>query len=202
MAARNYWQCPTCKFSYRMSRLHWASMLSNQLTQIALTVFLLVIGLFILGFIADPLFDLWFDPVGTVTDTVSQVILDIEARQEPVYEEPATWGEHFAKGFFSLGLVGLFKTMLSMTPFQWIYYRGGGLFGSGRRPGTGRARAENMSWVLILVGAFTFLMAIWKFVQMVSSRVLKNVSDRVMDVGEDDDDDGETGTEAGDKKDQ
>jgi hypothetical protein len=32
-------------------------------------------------------------------------------------------------------------------------------------------------------------MGIWKFVQKLSARVLKNVSDRVVDIGEDDDDD-------------
>ncbi|KAF4121969.1 sphinganine-1-phosphate aldolase [Geosmithia morbida] len=186
-ATRNYWQCPTCKFSYRMARLHWASMLSSKLTQVALTCMLLVVGIFVLGYIADPLFDLWYDPLGTVTDTVAQVITDAEAQEEPLYraEEPDTWTEHFAKGFFSLGLVGLFKTMLSMSPFQWFYYRGGGgvLGGSGRRPGaTGRARAENMSWVFILIGAATFLMAIWRFVKALSARALKNVSDRVMDL--------------------
>ena len=187
-ATRNYWQCPTCKFTYRMARLHWASMLSSSVTRVALTVIILILSLFFLGFVADPLFDLWFDPFGTLTDTVANVVYDIEAMEEPPYQEPTTWGEHFAKGFFSLGLVGFFKTMFAMTPWQWFYYRGGGLGGGGRRAGTGRARAENMSWVLILIGAFTFLMAIWKFVKTLSTRMLKNVSERVMDVGEDDED--------------
>jgi hypothetical protein len=189
-AARNYWQCPTCKFNYRMSRLHWASMLSSKWTQVALTIFTLIISLFILGFIADPLFDLWFDPFGVLTDTVAGVLNDIEAREEPMHHEPpSTWSEHFAKGFFSLGLVGFFKTMFAMTPWQWFYFRGGGGMGGGRRAGTGRARAENMSWLLIVIGAVTFLMAIWRFVKAMSARVLKNVSDRVIDVNEDDDDD-------------
>lgn len=204
-ATRNYWQCPTCKFSYRVARLHWASMLSNRLTQVALTALLIVAGIFVLGYIADPLFDLWFDPLGTVADTVVHVVNDIEAREPPAMRHadlyaddgPATWSEHFAKGFFSLGLVGLFKTMFTMTPFQWFYYRGNGLLGGGsaRRAGTGRARAENMSWVLILIGAATFFAAIWRFVKALSTRVLKNVSDRVMDVGGDDDDDDDDGKE-------
>ncbi|KAL6852661.1 hypothetical protein ACO1O0_007209 [Amphichorda felina] len=189
-ATRNYWQCPTCKFTYRLARLHWASMLGSSVTRIALTIVILILSLFILGFIADPLFDLWFDPFGTLTDTVANVINDVEAMEEPPYQEPTTWSEHFAKGFFSLGLVGFFKTMFAMTPWQWFYYRGGGLGGGGRRQGTGRARAENMSWVLILIGAFTFLMAIWRFVKAMSTRVLKNVRERVMDIGEDDEDEG------------
>ena len=189
-AARNYWQCPTCKFAYRMSRLHWASVLSGKATRVALTVIVLIMSLFILGFIADPLLDLWFDPFGTLTDTVANVITDIEALKEPPRHEPTTWSEHFAKGFFSLGLVGIAKSMFAMTPWQWFYYRGGGLMGGGggRRAGTGRARAENMSWLFILIGAFTFLAAIWRFVNAMSTRLLRNVSDRVMDVGEDDGD--------------
>jgi len=191
-AARNYWQCPTCKFTYRMSRLHWASVLSGKAARVALTVVVLIMSLFILGFIADPLFDLWFDPFGTLTDTVANVITDIEALKQPQPHEPTTWSEHFAKGFFSLGLVGIVKSMFAMTPWQWFYYRGGGLMGGGgRRAGTGRARAENMSWLFILIGAFTFLAAIWRFVNAMSTRLLKNVSDRVMDVGEDDGDEDE-----------
>lgn len=192
-AARNYWQCPTCKFTYRMARLHWAAALSSKVTQIALTVVVLILSIFVLGFIADPLFDLWFDPFGTVTDTISNVINDIEAVREPDWEPPTTWQEHFAKGFFSLGLVGLVKTMFATAPWHWFNLRTYGM-GGGRRQGTGRARAENMSWVFILIGAMTFLMAIWRFVKALSARVLKNVSDSVLDVnddaGDDDDDAG------------
>lgn len=168
-----------------MARLHWASVLSSWWAQIALTVVVLIASLFLLGYVADPLFDLWFDPLGTLTEGVANVISDIEAREEPPYEPPSTWSEHFAKGFFSLGLVGLFKTMFAMTPWQWFHFRGSGFMGTGRRQGTGRARAENMSWLFILIGAVTFLMAIWRFVKALSARVLKNVSDRVLDVDED-----------------
>jgi hypothetical protein len=187
-ATRNYWQCPTCKYTYRMARLHWAAALSSKVTQIALTVVLLVISIFVLGFIADPLFDLWFDPVGTVTETLASVVNDIEALREPDWEPPMTWSEHFAKGFFSLGLVGLVKTMFGMAPWHWFNMRAYGI-GGGRRGGTGRARAENMSWIFILIGAVTFLMAIWRFVGALSARVLKNVSDSVLDIDEDTGDD-------------
>lgn len=175
-----------------MARLHWASVLSSKMAQIVLTVIVLAISLFILGFIADPLFDLWFDPFGTMTETISSVINDIEAIREPHWEPPTTWYEHFVKGFFSLGLVGLVKTMLASAPWHWFNIRSYGL-GGGRRQGTGRARAENINWIFILIGATTFLMAIWRFVKALSTRVLKNVSDSVLDIeddaGDDDDDD-------------
>ncbi|KAF4464498.1 RING finger domain [Fusarium albosuccineum] len=189
MEARNYWQCPTCKFSYRISRLHWSSTLSSKWAQIGLTFVFCILSIFVLGFIADPLFDLWSDPIGTIGETVTSVVTDIEAMRTPPHQEPTSWIEHFIKGFFSLGIVGLFKTMVTVNPFHWWQLRNSGIAGGGRRQGTGRNRVENINLIFVLIGAFTFLMGIWKAVQKLSARVLKNVSDRVLDVGEDDDDD-------------
>ncbi|KAF4976163.1 hypothetical protein FZEAL_7141 [Fusarium zealandicum] len=194
---RNYWQCPTCKFTYRISRLHWGSALSSKLAQIGLTVVFCILSIFALGFIADPLFDLWSDPIGTIGDTVTNVVTDIEGLRQPPPEEPASWIEHFIKGFFSLGIVGLFKTMFTVSPFQWWNIRSAGMTGGGRRQGTGRGRVENINLIFVLIGAFTFLMGIWKAVKTLSARVLKNVSDRVIDIGEDDDDDEDEGVNVG-----
>ncbi|CAF3516537.1 unnamed protein product [Fusarium graminearum] len=191
MEARNYWQCPTCKFTYRISRLHWGSVLSSKWAQVGLTLCCCILSIFLLGFIADPLFDLWSDPIGTLGETVTSVITDIEGLRQPPPPEPTSWIEHFTKGFFSLGIVGLFKTMFTVNPFHWWQLRNSGVAGGGRRGGTGRNRVENISLIFVLIGAFTFLMGIWKFVQKLSARILKNVSDRVVDIGEDDDDEDE-----------
>ena len=185
MEKRNYWQCPTCKFTYRISRLHWASILSSKWAQIALTFAFVIMSLFVLGFIADPIFDLWMNPVATISDAVTSVVTDIEARNPPLYETPATWYEHFVKGFFSLGVVGIIKTFIGAAPWHWITLRNN-IAASGRRQGTGRARVENISMILVVIGAFTFLMATWKAVKALSARILQNVSDRVLDVDEDD----------------
>ncbi|KAK7424270.1 hypothetical protein QQX98_000538 [Neonectria punicea] len=188
--ARNYWQCPTCKFEYRISRLHWASALSSKWAQFALTFFILVLGIFALGFVADPLFDLWSDPIGTIGETVTSVVSDIEALKEPQYQEPTSWAEHFLKGFFSLGIVGLAKSMLAMSPWHWWNLRSSGIMNTtGRRQGTGRGRVENISLIFVLIGAFTFLMGIWKVVKTLSARVLSQISSKVVDVDEDDTDD-------------
>ncbi|RDA85462.1 hypothetical protein CP532_1013 [Ophiocordyceps camponoti-leonardi (nom. inval.)] len=189
MADRNYWQCPTCKFNYRLARLHWASMLSSKWAQVALTLVVVVVGLFILGFVADPILDLWFDPVGTISDTVSSVVSDIEAMKPRLHEPSESWTEHFLKGFFSLGFVGFLKSLVAMGPWQWMNLRTSGLLGSGRRRGTGRARMDNFNLVFVLIGAFTFLMTVWRGVRTVSTRVLNKVSDKVIDVGGDDADD-------------
>ncbi|PHH82820.1 hypothetical protein CDD82_4692 [Ophiocordyceps australis] len=193
MATTNYWQCPTCKFSYRLVRMQWASMLSSKWAQVALTLTAMVLGIFLLGFVADPILDLWFDPVGTISDTVANVVSDIEAQRPPPHQEPTTWTEHFTKGFFSLGFVGFIKSVVAMGPWQWLNLRNSGLLGSGRRRGTGRARMDNFNILFVLIGTFTFLMAIWKLVNAVSARVLKIVSDKVFDVGADDDDDEDDG---------
>jgi hypothetical protein len=167
-----------------MARLHWAAVLSSRLAKVVLTIFILILCVFTLGFVADPILDLWVDPIGTISDTVTNVITDVEAQRVPLPSERTTWGEHFLKGFFSLGLVGFLKTGLALSPWHWLNLRGG-LMGSGRR-GTGRQRIDLL---VVLIGVATFLTGIWKAVQAVSARVLKNVSDKVLDVGGDDDDD-------------
>ena len=163
-------------------------MLSSKWAQAALTLLAVVVGIFFLGFIADPILDLWFDPVGTISDTVTSVVSDVEAIRPPPHEEPDTWTEHFAKGFFSLGFVGFLKSIIALGPWQWLHIRSSGLLGSGgRQRGTGRERMNRFNLLFVAIGAFTFLMAIWKVVKAASARVLKNVSDKVLDVGDDDD---------------
>jgi hypothetical protein len=168
-----------------MTRLTWASLLTSKFMQSILTLTVLFVCVFVLGFVADPILDFWFDPMGALSDTVSSVITDIEAMEESYYET-TTWREHFVKGFFSLGLVGFLKSMLAVSPLNWFNIRTGG-YGS-RRAGTGRGRMDNTTLIYVVIGAATFLWGTWKAVNAISLRVLKNVSDRVVDVGNDDDD--------------
>lgn len=188
-AARNFWQCPTCKFNYRLARLHWATKLSSKWAQIALTAVVFIVSLFVLGFIADPILDLWIDPVGSIADMVSNVVSDPDAVRPPPYQESATWLEHFYNGFISLGLIGVIKSLIALGPWHWINFRIGGLFGFSRRGAMGRNRMNNNVVLFVLIGAFTFMMALWQFVKAMSARVLTQVSNKVMDVGDDDDDD-------------
>ena len=44
---------------------------------------------------------------------------------------------------------------------------------------------NDFNLLFVLIGAFTFLMAIWKAVRALCSRVLQNVSDKVLDIGGD-----------------
>lgn len=179
---RNFWHCPTCGYKYQLARLQWASLLSSKITQALLTIVFFVIGIFFLGFIADPVFNLWLDPFGTIGDALTA---DEDNWTQPPFEEPSTWLEHFIKGFFSLGIVGLVKSALFMSPWHWWQMRGTGLGGGGRRRGTGRSRVENLSLLFVLLGAFAALKGIWKLVRSLSARVLLHMRDRVIDVDDD-----------------
>ncbi|CAK7198919.1 hypothetical protein SEUCBS139899_001587 [Sporothrix eucalyptigena] len=215
MAERNYWKCPTCGFEYRMQRLSWGRMISNKVTRALLTLLVFGLTLFVLGFIADPLMDLWVDPSGVIMDTFLD-LGDFDTDDDflaQVHEalhtedgggslanivEPASWWEHFLKGFFSLGIVGVVKTFLVVSPFTWFNLRGAGL-GRGRRraAGGGRGRYDSMGWIFILVGAFTFLGAAWKGISYVSGRFLEHASERIIDIGSDEPDDDENEEDAG-----
>ncbi|OLN92273.1 E3 ubiquitin-protein ligase MARCH11 [Colletotrichum chlorophyti] len=183
-AKRNFFSCPTCGYQYKLERLSWANRVQSTSAQILLTISIFLLSVFLLGFVADPIMNLWADPIGTLTD----VVLD---ESPPIYaEEPGTWLEHFLKGFFSLGLVGFLKSFLVMSPWQWWHIRSSGLLGTtGRRGGTGRARVENINIGLVIIGATTFLWGVWKAVRRFSASALQRASDRVFDVGGDEEED-------------
>ncbi|EJT69325.1 hypothetical protein GGTG_12944 [Gaeumannomyces tritici R3-111a-1] len=201
LSDRNFWHCPTCKFQYRMSRLRWASWLSNKLTRMGLTLVVLFMLVFFLGFIADPIINLYVDPWGWLFGFWSDVSDDWDdLRVELEDEESFGWYLHFFKGVLSLSLVGAVQAFTTMNPFTWWQLRGGGIFGGGTqrgRRGGGRDRMENINLAVIVVGLFTILVATWKLVSALSSRALEKVSEQVMDIqGDDEDDDGDDDSHA------
>ena len=184
---RNYWQCPTCRYKYRLQRLSWGRWLSSGVSQVALTLLIFVTAMFVLGFVADPIINLYLDPVTTIATAGGP-------RDSLFFEdEPATWAEHFTKGLASLGLLGFAKFLLTLSPWHWFNMRGTGMGVGGRSGGglggTGRDRLQNLSWVAIVVGIITVLYAVWRGVRAYSRKVLERAGERVMDVpGENDDD--------------
>ncbi|KAK6226079.1 hypothetical protein QIS74_02126 [Colletotrichum tabaci] len=192
-ATRNFFACPTCGYQYKLERLSWANRLQGTFAQVLLTILIFFLSVFILGFVADPIMNIWADPVGAIADMAANVLDDIDAIHEPapeILEEPGTWPEHFFKGFFSLGLIGFLKTLLFMSPWRWWHLRSGGVLGTtGRRGGTGRARADDMTMAFVMVGAATFMWSVWKGVRKFSASALQRASDRVFDVGGDGDED-------------
>ena len=109
---RNYWQCPTCRYQYRLQRLTWGSWISGTAAQLTLTFLIFVTAMFMLGFVADPIINLYLDPVGTIATAggpTGSLLFE---------DEPATWSEHFVKGLASLGLLGFAKFLLTLSPLH------------------------------------------------------------------------------------
>lgn len=192
-------KCPTCKFEYRYERLAWAQRLRSPILAFFLAVLIVIICIFLLGFVADPILSLWLDPLGTLQEGIGLVELDKD-EFVMVDEFDGTWTAHFIKGSLSLGLVGFVKAFLAMSPFQWWNLRATGIVGGGtRRGGTGRERTENISLALVMIGMFTFFWAVWKGTRSWTQRSLDKASEKIMNIQPDDDDNED---EAETKKDQ
>lgn len=154
---RNFWHCPTCGFRYRLERMQWGRWISSTATQIVLTVSIFVLALFVMGFVADPIINLYADPLSIVS---SAPLSRVGAKVEPIFtdHDVPTWTEHFAKGLASLGLLGFVKMMLALSPWQWLNMRSSGIMRGGGHSGTtGRDRVSNISWIVIVIGIGTFL---------------------------------------------
>lgn len=153
---RNYWQCPTCGFKYRLERMSWGRLISSTTTQITLTLSILFLTMFLLGFVADPIINLYVDPYNTLY--TGDLLEPITVNDLTAQGEPATWLEHFMKGLASLGMLSFIKVLFALGPLQYWNLRSSGLLGTTvRAQNTGRDRAASISWVVLLIGVGTFL---------------------------------------------
>jgi RING-variant domain len=152
MGTRNYWECPTCKFRYRLERMRWSRYISSTFTQIAITLAIMLAAVFVFGFVADPIINLYLDPLDTITSLPSGGRPAIRFE-----DEQGSWIEHFLKGLASLGLLGFVKVFFAMGPLQWFNIRLNGGFGGRRRRGGGRDRLEDISWTVVIIGIITFI---------------------------------------------
>ncbi|KAJ6021554.1 Zinc finger RING-CH-type [Penicillium herquei] len=160
-STRNYWECPTCGFQYRLGRLTWARWISSTTTQIVLTLAILLLAIFLLGFIADPIIDLYLGPLDDVYDEL---------------DEEASWLEHFIKGFAALGLTSFLRALFTLSPVHWNFR------GVSNTRSSGRDRAANLNWLVIVAGVATFLWTVYKGVRSWSRRTLEMAGEKVMDV--------------------
>ena len=152
---RNYWQCPTCGFKYRLERMTWGRWISSASTQIILTVAIFVFALFVMGFVADPIINFYAEPYSVFTSPST-----LNSKIEPIFtdDDAPGWTEHFVKGLASLGLLGFVKVLVTLSPWNWLNVRGSGIMGgTGRSGNTGRDRMANISWLVVLIGICTFL---------------------------------------------
>ncbi|EEQ31311.1 hypothetical protein McanMca71_004574 [Microsporum canis] len=186
---RNYWQCPTCGFEYRLERMTWAKWINSQVTQLTLTVGILLFTVFVLGFVADPIINLYLDPL----DTIAGELWEDGTERFVVGDAKSTWVEHLLKGLASLGVLSFLKVMLALSPWQWWNLRNSGLLGGSNRrsANSGRSRAASVSWIVLAIGVATFLWGVYKGVRAWSCRILETAGQRVMDVPLDGDDEDE-----------
>ncbi|KAL9123260.1 MAG: hypothetical protein Q9187_000168 [Circinaria calcarea] len=179
---RNYWQCPTCGFRYRLERMKLGRAISSTMTQIVLTASILLLAMFLLGFVADPIINFYLDPYSTLSRAP---LSKLGTKLEPILtdEDEASWTEHFLKGLASLGLLSFVKVLLALSPWQWWNLRSSGILsGGGRTGGNGRERLASISWLVVLIGVGTFLWGVYKGVRAWSRRTLEKASERVTDV--------------------
>jgi hypothetical protein len=156
---RNYYECPTCHYSYRLERLQYARYIDSRLTQLGLTIAILLVTMFLLGFVADPIFNLYSDPLSTISSPKD--LTGVKTRIVIAENAVSGWYEHFLKGLASLGLLGFIKVLWAMGPSGWFNMRNSGLLGgrnSGRTGATGRERAANVSWIVIMIGVGTTML--------------------------------------------
>jgi hypothetical protein len=194
-SSKNFFQCPTCLFKYRIERISAARFLTSVWTQMALTILILITLAFLLGFLGDTIIGLWADPAGSLYDMVGSAFGAEVDDALPPANEPWSLVMHFIKGFAAIGLLGFLKVASLLSPIQLWNLRsathvvgGGGGGGRRRRGGTGRDRVENISLAVVIIGIITSAVATWNLVQKISARALQKVGDTVIDVGGDDDD--------------
>lgn len=189
----------------------WGRLISSTWMQILLTISILLLVMFILGFVADPIINLYIDPYDTIASVAT-------GEEGITVEKAASWPEHFVKGLASLGVLSFLKVVFALSPWQWWNLRNSGLLGGGGRRGTtGRDRAASISWIVIVIGIATFLwvcislgdlevvfanraaQGVYKGVRVWSCRLLESAGQRVMDVpldGDEDEDDTNFSAEA------
>lgn len=107
---------------------------------------------FLLGFVADPILNLYIDPLNTLADIPTH-------GTEALYDDDSeSWIEHFLKGMASLGLLGFAKVILTLSPWQmWNVRSSGVIGGGGNRGNTGRDRISQIGWLAIVFGITTVL---------------------------------------------
>ena len=96
--------------------MSWGRAINSTFTQLSLTILIFVLAMFALGFVADPILNLYLDPYDTITSGVGLR----EEVELPVTTGKAGWTEHFVKGLASLGLLGFAKFFFALTP--WVCF--------------------------------------------------------------------------------
>ncbi|KAK5072922.1 hypothetical protein LTR64_000668 [Lithohypha guttulata] len=154
-----------------------------------LTVLFMLFVVFALGFVADPIINIYLDPYDSVVghESISDIWdeLDIVG---PARGRVPPWMAHFSKGFISMGLLGFVKTVI-LNPFHWINFRTGTSW-TNMRHNTGRSRAVNISWIAVAIGVASAFVFFYRWVQAFVQKTLQRIGNNIVDTqltGDDDD---------------
>ncbi|KAJ9603102.1 hypothetical protein H2200_012397 [Cladophialophora chaetospira] len=182
------WKCHQCGYKFNFNRLTVQRYLDSKLSSGALTILVMLVVMFFLGFIADPILNLYADPYETIVghEDVWQTVTVNDPRGGL-----SGWGQHFTKGLVSMGLLSFVRTMI-LNPFQWWNLRNTGFVSSrvSGRSTTGRDRAINVSWIAVAMGILSASYFFYKWVQTIIGKSLSRIGNNIVDTqlpGDDED---------------
>lgn len=186
--AGSLWKCHECGHQFNFQRITIQRYLGSKVSSGVLTIVVMFMVMFFLGFVADPIINLYVDPYDTIVGNESYWSeVDVATSNGRI----SGWGLHLLKGLISMGLVGFVKTAL-LNPFNFLNLRGSG-FVSYRRSGsatTGRDRAVNVSWIAVAIGITSAFYFFYKWVQSIIGHTLKRIGNNIVDTslpGDDED---------------
>ena len=169
-------RCTLCRTDFRFERLFWAKIIDNWLAHILLAILLAFLIVYLFGFIADPIINLYLDPVETIRNS-DYFAPNVDPLAAYLGKKNSFWVQHFAKGLSSLGVLSCINVFLTMSPIHWWNFRTSNIFrGSGRPTTTGRERVANISLTVIAIGIISFLYYLWKSIKVFTERELRRFS--------------------------
>jgi len=182
------WKCHECGYQFNFHRLTVQKYLGSKTSSGILTILVMALIMFLLGFVADPILNLYTDPYETI---VGHEDFWQEVNVNQSKDSLSNWAQHFLKGFVSMGVLSFLRTMV-LNPFQWWNLRNSGLVTSrvSGRSATGRDRAVNISWIVVAMGVLSAAYFFYQFVQTIIGRSLQRIGNNIVDTqlpGDDDD---------------
>ncbi|OCT48051.1 RING finger domain protein [Cladophialophora carrionii] len=182
------WKCHQCGYKFNFNRLTVQKYLDSKISSGVLTILVMLLVMFMLGFVADPILNLYADPYETIVghEDVWQPVRVNDPRGGV-----SGWAQHFTKGMVSMGLLSFVRTMI-LNPFQWWNLRNTGFVSSriSGRSTTGRDRAINVSWIAVAMGILSASYFFYKWVQTIIGKSLSRIGNNIVDTqlpGDDED---------------
>ncbi len=176
LEAPRFWQCPTCRFRYRLERMRWAQWINSTgklaaagikqikqttyilikriVVQILLTLLVIFTTVFLLGFCAEPLLNFYLDPFDSFTSWLPWPTAPKVASSHRDGQSQS-WLDHLLKGLATLGVLGCVKACGALP---WRIWRSRFSTGrAGRAMPSGRQRIEDVGILVLVVGVTIFL---------------------------------------------